>query len=325
MPNPPNMPNLLKKIFFIITFALFFTSCEKIVELDIQDSDRYIVVNALPSTDSLFFANITYSRFFLDNQPFQAVTDATVTLDVNGAKYQSTGRDGANYLFAYRPIAGDSLTLHVSVPGHDVIVGGTRQPALPDMQSPLAELDTLLPFNTAEISFTLHDPTGRNYYYIYLTERDSGIEWNQWDKRWDTIDTVINPIFNCLNTEITAPEVNCMEGMMNYFNRLLFIDSLIDQKQYEITISLMMLKDTAEHPLQREYSLVVESLSPEAYRYTREVLASQGMGSSFAEPSRIYSNLSAGALGIFAGIARRHYPLTFTYKQPETSTKRPFR
>ena len=92
------------------------------------------------------------------------------------------------------------------------------------------------------------------------------------EKKWDTIDTVIHPYFNCVNEEIIAPTVNSTEGFMKYFNGLLFIDSLIDRQSYEVKLSLMMLKDTAEHPLLREYSLVVESLSPEAFRYTKEVL-----------------------------------------------------
>lgn len=308
---------MLKKTLSVISCLILFASCEKVIEFDIQDSDRYVVVNALPCTDSLFFANITYSRFFLDNQAFPAVTNATVMLDINGTLYGSTSRDGANYLFAYHAAQGDTLTLHVDIPGREAIVGGTRVPYLPDMQAPIAELDTLMPFNTAEITFTLNDPSGRNYYYIFLTERDSGIQWNRFEKKWDTIDTVIHPYFNCVNEEIIAPTVNSTEGFMKYFNGLLFIDSLIDRQSYEVKLSLMMLKDTAEHPLLREYSLVVESLSPEAFRYTKEVLSSQGMGAYFAEPLRIFSNLSGGALGIFAGIARRHYPLTFTYKQPE--------
>ncbi|MCR5193661.1 MAG: DUF4249 domain-containing protein [Bacteroidales bacterium] len=290
-------------------------SCEKVVEFDVEDIERDVVVNALPCTDSIFFANITYSRFFLDNQPFTPVDNATVTLDINGTSTSFTSRDGANYFFGYSATAGDTLTLHVDVPGHPTITGGTRVPALPDMTMPLAELDTLLPFNTAEISFTLTDPIGENYYYIYVLERDSGSRWNDWEKVWDTIDTVIHAYFNCINKEITDPEVNCAEGLMDYYTNLLFSDKKIEGVSDEILLSIMILKDTAEHPLLREYTLVVESLSPEAFRYTKDVLNSQGAASYFAEPAHIYSNLSS-QIGIFAGIARRQYSLTFTYKEP---------
>lgn len=292
-------------------------SCEKVLEFDIEDSERLVVVNALPCTDSTLFVNVTYSRFFLNNQPFVPVTDATVSVDINGTTLTSSQRNGANHLFNYQCTAGDSLTLRVSVPGRTDIIGGTRIIPLPDMQPPLAEIDTLQPITSGDITFTLNDPDDiENYYYIYVIERDSGIQWNQWEKKWDTIDTIIHPYFNCLNIDITDPQVNAIEGLMYYYNGLLFSDKRINGQSYDCKLSLMMLKDTAEHPLLREYTLIVESLSPEAYIYTKDILASHSIGSYFAEPTRIFSNLNSG-VGIFASKARRKYPLTFTYKEQE--------
>lgn len=296
--------------------TLLFGSCEKVVEFDIENTERHIVVNALPCTDSLLFVNITYSRFFLDNKPFEPVADATVSVDINGTIYNATSRDGANYLFGHTVTSGDTMTLRVEIPGRDAIVGGTRIPALPAMMPPTAEIDTLQPISMGNVTFALDDPNGANYYYVFLMERDSGTRWNQWESKWDTVDTVRHAYFNCLNKEVTAPEVNSIEGMMDYYNALLFSDDNIDGTNYEITLSLMMFKDTAEHPLLREYTLVVESFSKEAYTYIKESIAAGGIGSYFAEPARIYSNLS-NDIGIFAGIARRQYPLTFTYKEQE--------
>ena len=311
-----------KTRYILLIICTFFCSCEKVLEFDIEDNERMIVVNALPCTDSTLFVNVTYSRFFLDNQPFDAVTNANISIDINGTIIQSSQRNGANYFFNYIVTAGDSLTMRVSVPGHTDIIGGTRVVALPDMLPPLAEIDTLQPISSGDITFTLNDPENiANYYYIYVLERDSGIKWNLWEKKWDTIDTIIHPYFNCLNTEITAPEVNAIEGLMNYFNGLLFTDQIINGLNYDTKLSIMMLKDTAEHPLMREYTLVVEALSPEAYLYMKDVLASQSIGSYFAEPTRIYSNLNCG-YGIFASKARRVYPLTFTYKEATETTLR---
>lgn len=305
----PLMPALL--------LAMLVSACESVLEFDDSDLQPFVVVNALPSTDSLFFANVTYSRLFIDNQPFQPVSDAIVTLDVNGTTLHSTGTDGANHLFNYRPAAGDSLTLHVVVPGYEPITGSTRQVALPDMQPPVAEIDTLQPITLGNITFTLTDPAGTdNFYHIYILEHDSGSRWNAWTEAWDTIDTVIHCYFQCLNAEVTVPEVNATQGMLYYFNQLLITDSLINGQSPELTLSVMMLRDTAEHPLQRQYTLVVESLSPEAYRYRTELIQAQGAGQYLSEPMRLYSNLSSGA-GIFAAIARRQYPLTFTYVNGE--------
>lgn len=294
--------------------AILFASCEKVVEFDVGEMKPLIVINSLPNTDSMFFVNITYSRFFLDNRAFDSVTNATVTVDINGTPLSSYGHSGANYLFNYRATEGDSLTLHVSVPGHDEIIGGTRIISLPDMQPPLAEIDTLLPILQGNITFTISDPQDReNYYYIYIAEHDSGSRWNNWDNRWDTIDTVIHPYFFCLNADITDAEVNTTMGALNYFNELLFVDKRINGTNCEITLSVLMLKDTAENPIMRDYTLVVESLSREAYLYLKDVKANRDMQNYFAEPARLFSNLSSG-LGIFASIGRQKYHLTFTYK-----------
>lgn len=306
----------LRTTHLLLLLSVILASCEKVVEFDMGDIEPHIVVNALPCTDSMLFVNVTYSRFFLDNTPFRPVTDANVTVDVGGTTYTSTSRDGANYLFAYQATAGDTLTLHVNMDGCEEIIAGTRIPDFPAMQPPLAEIDTLQPISLGNVTFTIDDPAGKNYYYIYLMERDSGSRWNRWEEKWDTIDTIRHAYFNCLNKEITNPEVNSMEGLMDYFESLLFTDAAIDGQSYEVTLSLTMFKDTAEHPLLREYTLVVESLSPEAHQYMKDVAVSQGMASYFAEPAQIYSNLSNG-LGIFAAIAHREYALTFTYKEPD--------
>ena len=81
-----------KARYIILIVCAMLCSCEKVMEFDIEESDRMVVVNALPSTDSLLFVNITYSRFFLDNQPFTAVTDATVSIEVTGTTMVATVR-----------------------------------------------------------------------------------------------------------------------------------------------------------------------------------------------------------------------------------------
>lgn len=307
----PHVSTFNFRLATFLFFALLFASCEKVVQFEIEDIQRQVVVNALPTTDSIFFANISYSRFFLDNQEFPPVTDANVTLDVNGTAMPFSGRNGANYRFAYTVNAGDSLTLTVELPGRAPIIAGTRAVALADISGLCTEIDTLQPITTGNITFTLNDPSNeKNHYLIYIAERDSGRQWNRWEEKWDTIDTVRNAYFNCYNREITDLEVNSAEGFMDYFTQLLFSDAKIDGQSYETTLSIPMFKDTAEHPIERHYTLVLQQLSPEAHRYITEVAAAQGIGQYFAEPARIYSNIR-GALGIFAAISRREIPIKF--------------
>lgn len=310
------------KILLLFFVASMLTSCEKVLDIDVDEGNRYVVVNALPCTDSVLFVNITYSRFFLDNRPFVPIDNASVTIDINGTPTSPTQRDGANYMFSHIVAANDTLTLHVAIPGHDEIVAGTRCVALPAMTTPLAEIDTLQPISQGNISFTLTDPADQeNYYYIYVMEYDSGSQWNMWEEKWDTIDTVVNSYFTCFNHEVTGSDVNNSEGMMDYFTSLLFSDRNINGEVYDLLLSIPMFKDTAENPILRRYTLIVESLSKDAFRYITDANQAQGMTSYFAEPARLYCNLSSG-LGIFASIARRTYELEFTYMvQPEDAKK----
>ena len=104
--------------------------------------------------------------------------------------------------------------------------------------------------------------------------------------------------------------MNATEGVLNYFNGLLFTDSLIDGTACEVVMSIPMLIDTAEHPLKREYKLVLQSLSHDAYSYRRSVMATRSLSQMFSEPQQVYSNLSS-KVGIFAAIARREIEIIF--------------
>ena len=57
-----NSPYQIKKV-FVIMFTLFFTltSCEKIIDVKIPDTDRKIVINGLINPDSLVHINLSRS------------------------------------------------------------------------------------------------------------------------------------------------------------------------------------------------------------------------------------------------------------------------
>ena len=299
----------------IATLTLALSGCEEVVDFEITDSDRYVAVNALPCADSTLYVNLSYSRFFLDNTPFQPVSNASITMTVNGTALASPTRQGSNYTFGYFLNGGDSLYMTINIPGRLPISTYTHIPNNPAIGNFKAEIDTLQPITAGEMSFTLTDESNlRNYYYIYVSERDSGTQWNRWENKWDTIDTVRHTTFSCLDLAVTDPSVNLSMGIIGYYQSLLFSDSLIDGEVHDMLLSIPMLKDTAEHPIQRDYTLVIESLSPEAYRYRVDVSNAHSATSYFSEPTNPYSNIT-GTIGIFAGIAIKKIPITFTYKE----------
>ena len=286
------------------------TACEKVVDIDDAIAEA-LVANGLPSVDSTLFVNVTYTRFFLDNTQFATPADAQVTVDVNGSPLPSDSRVGANFFFPYLVRGGDTLTLHVQLPGHEELIGGTRIPHMPAMDNFRAETDTTQPFTMGDILFTLNDEPGvHNYYYLYVIERDSGMRYDTKLEQWDTIDTVFHTWFSCLDEAFTSPAVTASEGLMGYYNSLLFSDSLFDGTQHEAKVSVFLYQDDSDSLIARSFEFVFQSLSQETFRYRQSVAQAQGMASYFAEQAQIYSNLHGG-YGIFGGIATRRFKLQF--------------
>lgn len=304
------------KLLSALLLMAMFTGCEKVVDIDAAIGEA-LVANGLPIVDSTLFVNVTYSRFFLDNTQFSPASDAQVTVDVNGTPMAPSGRDEANFFFPYVVRGGDTLTLHVQLPGFEELVGGTRVPNMPAMDNFRAETDTTQPFTMGDILFTLNDePGARNYYYLYVMERDSGMRFDTELEKWDTIDTVYRTWFNCIDEAFTSPSVTASEGLMGYFGSLLFSDSLFDGTQHDAKVSVLLYQDDSDSLIARSFEFVFQSLSHETFRYRQSVAQAQGIASYFAEQAQIYTNLNGG-YGIFGGIAMRRFKIQFDYPPEE--------
>lgn len=301
--------------------ALFAASCERVVELDI-DFQSHLVLNAVPVTDSALFANVSYTRYFLDNRQYPAVQGAEASLWANGAVYTSATNSNGNYFFNYVVQPGDSLMLTVRVDGHQPLQAATRVPQRPAVNNLVATIDTAAIIPNLTIKFDLADPAPqRNYYAVTLYQRDSGECWNYYTRALDTVDTLYATYFACYDLRLTSPSVSATEALLaSFYSQLLFSDSLISGTDHSVVLTLFQLPDTSEHPgFIHQYTLRVESLAPDRYRYLSSVAAATSMTSYFAEPAQVYSNV-AGGFGIFAGTARTEFKLDPVYKTDESPT-----
>ena len=90
-------------------------------------------------------------------------------------------------------------------------------------------------------------------------------------------------------------------------DRLAFLDRNIDGQQYQVPLFILQTRDTTEvPPFKHEYMVEVESVTPARFRYILSASSQGGMTSFFAEQGEVYSNVE-GALGIFAGSAKRKF------------------
>ena len=69
-----------KSITIYIAFILILCSCEKIIDMDIKDTDRKIVINSVFTDQAPVVVHISKSMHILDDEDFQYINNANIKL-----------------------------------------------------------------------------------------------------------------------------------------------------------------------------------------------------------------------------------------------------
>lgn len=325
----------MKRILILITSALLLAACEKQIELDIEYTESQVVVMSQNDADNPVSLTLTYSRpvfgtYYVRNDEdyFQQITNATATLSVNGSSALTATRTGNCYSFPYTPVAGDNLSLQISVPGKDKVTATATVPTAPTVANvTFSKPDTSMFYSNyyenSTVSLTLTDNASSTDYYslrvrcidtCYAVIRDY----------YDSIigyDTVYNDHyldFECVdNILIQNSDLGAMveldpAGTMRYYgDELLFVDANINGQQHTIKLSPYShvdydpeIGDYSFYGEMSEYRarLIVEvtSLTRDQYlfRKTMQSYSSDDMIGIFSEPVQVHSNINGG-IGIF--------------------------
>ena len=211
----------MKRKHYIIPLlvALFATAgCEKMIEFDIDEVDPMVVVSSLNDVDSNVYVRLTYSRFFLDNHAFRVIDNANVQLFVNGTAFGTApvyNTDKERYFFNYKPQPGDSLELHIDVPGHETVTAGTRVPSRANIGTPQIQVmadpndDEYYYYNTPTIDlrFDLNDPADeKNYYSVSIIDY-SDYMYIRYYRNY-VGDTIVDTVNNDTFTNTMAMTIN---------------------------------------------------------------------------------------------------------------------
>ena len=328
--------------FYIIALLLLATACQKVVEFDIDEIPSQLVLNALPSDGNPMFVNFAQSRFFLDTNIGSPVAYPSMTLNVTGPSGTLTlhpdSTSLSNYFFPYSPQGGDSLYITIHA-GESTVTSGTKIPKPLQIPSCSTLLTWTLPssgsssqsvLNLCIVSFSLSDYADEdNYYYITVTERDSGSWFRESLQKFDTIDTLYrNTMFMCMDNALagsqallSSPLVVLPQGYTVY-DRLICNDKALNGSSATHSIIIPILVDTNEvRGFKHQLSFHIESIRPERVRYLLDVANATALTQMFAEPAGVFSNVKVNgeqALGLFSGISHLNFPLnTDPWPYPE--------
>ncbi len=318
----------MKKTAILLIAAAMLAACEKQIDIDIEDQESKVVVNAQGAEGSPLSVDLTYSRpvygvFYVryDEDYFQKVTNATVSLTVDGGAAETATRNGGTYSFSHIPQPGEELALSISVPGHDEITATTTVPQQPSVTDIDTSYDnhnydyyTTLQMN---INFTLNDQASTDDYYSIRLRREDTVIYIERDNMGNIVvqDTDISQyyqFFNCtdyLLVNNTSIDIDDPTASRTYSGtEMLFTDATINGMGHNIKLELSdnygyddyYYKATDTTIYYSGLYLEVTALSRDLYLYhqTMNSYNEDELLSFFSEPVQIHSNIDGG-IGIF--------------------------
>ncbi len=281
----------------ICCIAVFFSSCEKNVQIDILYDGDKIVLNSLILKDSFIYARVTKSLKLgadvYDPNTFALPAGAKVRLYENDIFKQLMLIKNVNgkpyFVSSIKAKEGMKYTLTASATGMQEATGSDKVPSGPNCQG---------------ISFK---KVG-DVYKVQFKLKDNGAENNYYRLRvFDvfTVNNVLDIKENARYFSIDQLDLNgvgifgAMEAGQNYFT-----DALFNGKEITFTLSLdaaYYVQDPANYT---HVAVRLENLTPNTYNYLTTVSKQQEPGglNPFTEPIIDYSNIKNG-YGIVGGMA----------------------
>lgn len=323
------------RTFLSVLSAIFiFISCERSVEFDTAITNPLVVVNSFVSPDSLIRAQVSVSRFFLnDSIDFRNVNNAEVNLWVNGVLKEKLTPDTLGiYIGNYKPALSDNMKLTVNVPQMKEVSATatfTEAPVIMSIDTQKVfvrkqylqipgQNDTIGIGQYFRVNYklTFKDNSNQNNYYRLIVGKISYTgRWNDQMNKIDTIPNVNLPFYSDFdftdvvsgNTKnpLTTDESSALSGLMSDQNNEyhVFSDDLFNGKTYTLQFST---NQTTQHyfSIQSIRYNYVEALKNKVYvslqgiskEYYQYLLTRSACKTInyFSEPVQVNTNINGG-------------------------------
>lgn len=307
----------------LLAALLLATACTKIIEFNGEETEPIPVLTSMPETDSTLYVRLTYSSFFLERNIFRAINNADFSVELNGSEPNAlfTLQDSGYYRSSLILHENDTLTLHVSIPGHDKITAGCRVPYRPVISNltatPDIHFDTIIYYDhdydsttpvyiygEIDFSFLLHDRPGNNEYYMLRAYSNNST--NEELPRFsisvdDNIIFDMNPVEDYFDIGINPD--------FSHGEEVFFTDQRINGQNHTIHGNVQVYYQTYHN--NTDIHLEICTLSRDTYLYyiTKKSQDENGSILDFiSEPVQIHSNIEGG-IGILGPKSITHHKL----------------
>ena len=276
----------------ISVVLLIFISCIKEVEFTGEETAPLPVLNCVVGDgDTVVYADLTKSLFFLRRGDFAPITDAEVTLTCNGTEYPMTLVGDSVYMLRHTFAAGDLVSISATMPEFGTISSET---SLVPVSPTVAISELNMEGNDAKsftIKFFNNDPENTFYKLSVFSKLSSdSISVSEEDPIWYKYISCYDS--RVLLTNSDFPSVN--EGQY-----LLFPGRNFSGDTCTLTIDF---EETIEPRV--SYYVEVTLISESLYKYISTLHNHYDTRyNPFSEPVQVYTNISGG-LGIFGTKSR---------------------
>jgi hypothetical protein len=306
------------KIYLSLIISLvLFASCEKDVEFKGEMTKSVLVVNSFVSPDSVVSANVSESKFFLEEEStITGIENATVSVYVNDVfKEKMIHTDKGNYTGTYIPTIGEIIKLVVTVPNKTDVSCQDKVLTRPEIVS----VDTTVTSSTGGYLLDYHTKLNSNDTQVYDTigksrnydcefkikMKDKGNE-----KNYYRLAVVRNSTFEGESgyefvhiTDNIDPEAYSSDPLQTEDDSnpfCVFSDDIINGKEYTLKFKLSQNVITFyNRPKETKQELIIalQQISKDYYLYLR-TRAVANEDNVFSEPVQIHCNIKNG-LGVF--------------------------
>jgi len=287
----------------LVSMILVSTACEKIIPIDIPDTQRKIVVNGLISPGTPVAVNLTKSLTVLEDDAFVYVENADVKLYENGNLAGTLMPDTAGFysLPDFSPVPGNTYKLTVDDPGLSSVEAETKVPDVVE----IASVDTTRTYNewgmeVFKIKVVFDDPAGQDNIYGYsvtLTYKEFDYISMQYTGKWITQPAWI----------FEGDDSFVQDEVHQYGGKSYLKDQLFNGQTKTLDLRISGFSYFQSDTVRVDVNL--EQISPEFYTYVVSNEAYQRANRNpFSEPVQVYTNIKGG-FGIFSSysVSRRSF------------------
>ncbi len=170
----------IRSLVLLMAAVFLFTSCEKVIDIDLDKVEKKYVVDAtLSDQPGSARITITKTKDFDQDNVFEGISDAAVTiLDQNGIRYDLTEMSQGIYSHqTLAAVSGNTYTLRIEVEG-EFFTATSYTPNPTEIDTVTITDETIFGETRKLATIYFKDPPGRGNYYRF-TQAINGIRTNQ--------------------------------------------------------------------------------------------------------------------------------------------------